>query len=344
MKGFPSHRGELPESCKQHWQVQHYLTVDEDLTVCGCCLLIPCQLRRSVLQQLHESHQGNSRTKQRAHLTVYWPGMDNDIDNMVSHCRQCQTHLPSHSKEPMKAKPRPSRPFEEHTADFRFYGGQCYLIIVNCYTDWPTIAPMGKNVNAAALVTVLRELFSRTAVSDLFWFDGGPQFTSIRFQDFAAQWKFKHQTSSPHYPQSNRKDEATVKSMKKIVHTVWNGRFLDGDKLRKVLLQYRNTPSSRDGLSPAQKLYSRPVQDTLPAHPKSFNSQQQSNLEEAATKADRTQQTVIQYYNRAAHPVPEFHTGTQVALQDPQTKLWDQHGEVIRIGQHYQYAIKTESG
>jgi len=79
---------------------------------------------------------------------------------------------------------------------------------------------MGKNVNAAALIMALRELFSRTAVPDLFWSYGGPQFTSRRFQDFAAQWKFKHQTSSPHYPQSNGKAEATVKSMKKIIRTV----------------------------------------------------------------------------------------------------------------------------
>jgi len=233
--------------------------------------------------------------------------MDDAIDNMISHSRQCQTHLPSHSKETMKAKPRPSRPFEELAADFCFYGGQCYLIIFDCYTDWPTIAPMGKN------------------------------------QDFAAQWKFKHQTSSPHYPQSNRKAEATVKSMK-IIRMVWNGRFLDGDKLCKASLQYRNTPSSRNGLSPAKKLYGRPVQDTLPAYPKLFDSQQQPKLEEAAKKVERTQQTVIQYYNRATHPLPEFHAGTQVALQDPQTMLWDRYGEVIRVGQHRRYVIKMESG
>ena len=71
LKGFPSHRGELPESCKQYWQVWHHLTVDEDLIVCSCHLLIPRQLCRSVLQQFHESHQGSSRTKQRARLIVY---------------------------------------------------------------------------------------------------------------------------------------------------------------------------------------------------------------------------------------------------------------------------------
>jgi len=61
-------------------------------------------------------------------------------------------------KEPMLTKPWLSRPFEELATDFCYHVGQCYLIIVDCYTDWPTIAPMMKNVNAAALITVLREL------------------------------------------------------------------------------------------------------------------------------------------------------------------------------------------
>ena len=51
-------------------------------------------------------------------------------------------------------------------------------------------------------------------------------------------------------------------------------------------MQYRNTPSSQDGLSPAQKLFGHPVQDTLPAHPKSFDPQEQTNLDRAAEKAE----------------------------------------------------------
>ena len=86
-------------------------------------------------------------------------------------------------------------------------------------------------------------------------------------------------------PTIPRKAEATVKLMK-IIHTVWNGRFLEGHKLCKALLQYHNTPSSCEELSQAQKLYGCPVQDTLPANPKSFDSQQQDNLEEAAKKRE----------------------------------------------------------
>ena len=76
----------------------------------------------------------------------------------------------------------------------------------------------------------------------------------LHSRDFDIKYPFSH------YPQSNGKAVATVKAMKRIIRGTWNGRFLDEDKLCKALLQYRNTPSARDGLSPAQKLFGHPMQ------------------------------------------------------------------------------------
>ena len=73
---------------------------------------------------------------------------------------------------------------------------------------------MGHNTTSSHLVRVLRQCFCRTAVPDILWSDGGPQFTSKCFHDFSRQWGFIHKVSSPYYPQSNGKVEAMVKSMK----------------------------------------------------------------------------------------------------------------------------------
>ena len=132
----------------------------------------------------------------------------------------------------------------------------------------------------------LRELFSRTAIPDIFWSDRGPQFTSREFKSFADQWGFHHQTSTPHYPQSNGRAEAAVKSMKRIIRAAWNGRCLNEEKLCRALLQYRNTPSRKDGLSPAQKLYGHPIQDVLPAHHSSFAPKWQRSSQEAQQQAE----------------------------------------------------------
>ena len=107
LKGFPDHQQQLPESCRRFRNVREHLSIDGGFIVHGCRLLISTTMIQQVLSDLHESHQGAVRTKQHARLTVYWPGIDNDIDNIISSCQLCQDHLPSHPKEPLIQKPKP---------------------------------------------------------------------------------------------------------------------------------------------------------------------------------------------------------------------------------------------
>lgn len=47
--------------------------------------------------------------------------------------------------------------------------------------------------------------------------DGGPQFVSQEFQDFAKKWGITHMTSSPMHQQANGKAESAVKIMKTLL-------------------------------------------------------------------------------------------------------------------------------
>ena len=132
-----------------------------------------------------------------------WPGMDNDIENIITACAQCQDHLPS--------------------KDLCSHAGRNYLVWVDCYSDWPIIAPMHNNTTATHLTAVCIEILGQTAVPDILWTDRGPQFTSGVFQNFLHQWGVQHRRSTPHYPQRNGKAEATVKAMKKIIRAAWIG-------------------------------------------------------------------------------------------------------------------------
>ena len=76
---------------------------------------------------------------------------------------------------------------------------------------------MDRSTTASHLIAVCTEIFGQTAVPDVLWTDGDPQFTSRPFQDYLQQWGVLHKKSTPHYPQSVGKAEATVKAMKKIL-------------------------------------------------------------------------------------------------------------------------------
>ena len=70
-KGFPTDKASLPELLKPFWGVKDHLSIDDELIVYGCRLLVPTSLRATMLSRLHEAHQGISRCQARARLTLY---------------------------------------------------------------------------------------------------------------------------------------------------------------------------------------------------------------------------------------------------------------------------------
>ena len=90
-RGFPIAKNPLSECIQPYWSVRHSLSVENGIILKGCQIVIPKPLRQTVLQDLHASHQGQEGMKQRARQVVYWPGLSNDIDNLV---RNCPTQMP----------------------------------------------------------------------------------------------------------------------------------------------------------------------------------------------------------------------------------------------------------
>ena len=96
--------------------------------------------------------------------------------------------------------------------------------------------------------------------------------------------------------------------------------------------------------SPAQNLFGHPVQDILPAHRRSFSPELQQKSQEVEEQAKQTSQSSEAVYNTHTHPLPDIHIGSNVAIQNPQSKLWDIYSIVTDIGPHRRYYVKTGSG
>ena len=132
--------------------------------------------------------------------------------------------------------------------------------------------------------------------------------------------------------------------MKKLISASWAGISVDWNILSHSLLQYRNTPCRKDGQSPAQKLFGHPVQDTLPAHRKSFAPEWQKSVQEAEKAAMETQIQSQQSYNQHAHELSTLQVGNHVAIQNPSSRMWDIYGVITAIGPFRRYFVKTQSG
>ena len=58
-----------------------------------------------------------------------------------------------------------------------------------------------------AVIAGIKSIFSRYGMPELLITDNGPQYACKEIKEFAEKYKFKHTTSSPHFPQSNGQAE-----------------------------------------------------------------------------------------------------------------------------------------
>ena len=164
INGFPGGKAELPDDLKPFWSVRNDLVFDDELIMYGCRLFIPSALRYQVLFNLHESHQGVTRTKERARLAVYWLEIDRDTETIIMASKEGQDELPSLATELMISHTLPDRPFQHLALDFAQFNGGDYLIMIDCYTDWPSIQAMRQNTTVRFLIIALREYFYNISI------------------------------------------------------------------------------------------------------------------------------------------------------------------------------------
>lgn len=341
-KGFPNDNN-IPTSLRQYLNKKDMLCIDQGLVVCGQRLLIPKSMRKEILKRLHSSHQGIEKTRRRARQCVYWPGINNDVENVVKSCKQCQILLPSQQKETMIQDPLPKRPFQIVSADYFQFAGREYLIYTDRLTGWPMVKAFNKEATASNLISTLRKFFEATGVPEMLKTDNGSQFTANNVKKFLSHWAVKHITSSPHYPQSNGHAEVSVKIIKHLIMKSTKNGNLDTDEFTAALIEMRNTPRN-NGLSPSQMLFGYPLRSIIPIHPRSYMKKWQRNVDEADVVRKRQETYAEQKYNTHAKDLPELSPGTLVNLQDHRTGRWSIEGKIVDVAKNRKYLVKKKDG
>ena len=59
---------------------------DDGLLMKDSMAVIPRSLRRRALELAHEGHPGIVKTKQRCRSTIWWPGINAEVERCVQHC------------------------------------------------------------------------------------------------------------------------------------------------------------------------------------------------------------------------------------------------------------------
>ena len=346
--GLPEDKSEWPESLKDFHSVKDKITVQNSVILCGERIFIPAELRPEVLEILHSSHGGVSSMSARASDSVWWPGLQSDIERTRKECRSCDVSAPSQPAAPPTPLPSPAYPFEQICADYFSYGGHKYLVIVDRFSNWLTVHQVKAGAGAEVLVQRLRHHFLTYGASTEIATDGGLEFVSGVTQTFLRQWGVHHRLSSAYHPHSNQRAELGVKIAKRIIRDNTDGSGnLENDKFARALMSYRNTPSRDLNLSPAQIIFGRKLRDHLPILPGNFRPKQEWILSQNQRELSLAKRYERQgeRLTRGTKTLPALEVGDIVSVQNqtgPRAKKWDKTGVVVEIMGHDQYRVKVD--
>lgn len=291
---------------KQYWKDRAMLTVENGLLLRGTRLVIPSAMRDTVLEKVHEGHQGIVKCRERARETVWWPGLSAQLNELVLHCRPCIKRR-NNPAQPLMRSELPDRPWQKLGADMFTLDSTNYLLVVDYYSRYVEIARLTPT-RSEDVVVHLKSMFSRHGIPEVLVSDNGPQFSSGHFAQFAVDYSFKHITSSPKFPQSNGEAERHVQTVKNLLKKA-KDPYLS-------LLAYRATPLA-NGYSPAQLLMGRRLRTTVPQLPSTLLPELPDREKLAATERERRQKDVAVYNKRhRARDLSPLTPGTEVWMAD----------------------------
>ena len=88
---------------------------------------------------LCQGHFGIENCKKRAHLALFWPPINKELEDMISKCPTCLTYRNCQPSETPIKPERPDHPCTKCAADLFHLQGHYYLLIVDYYSKFVVI-------------------------------------------------------------------------------------------------------------------------------------------------------------------------------------------------------------
>ena len=266
-------------------------------------IFVPSKMRASILDKLHSSHSGVSKTKVLARQLYFWPGLSRDIEHLILNCDVCRQFRPSQNEATMSYT-EATTPLQAISTDLFEYGGKDYLVIVDRFSYFIWVKRLHKT-STDRVLHVLDSIFLEFGYPSTIISDNGPQFRT-EFKEYCEKFHIVHTTSSPYNPASNGLAESAVKQAKMLLRKSDNE-----EDFRNRLQAWRNVPTTGSELSPAEKFFGRRQRFGLP----SIDVPPLSPLPRGGT----------------ATKLPALTVGDRVTIQDPLSKEWNVKGTIQAI-------------
>ena len=246
--GWPESREDLPAVVSHYFHFRDELVVQDGVILKGDKVVVPKSLRKELLSELHQSHQGIESTLRRARELIYWPGMSSEIKDHIKSCVECSANARKQQKEPLVSHDVPDRPWAKVATDLLEYDKKDYLVTVDYFSSFFELDRL-YSTSSKAGIQKLKAHFARYGIPDELMSDQGSNLVSEEFKAFEHEYGFRHIYSSPYHWES--------RGCCKVANHSGSYPYL-------VMLDMRNTPQEGLDSSPAQRLMNRRTRTRIP--------------------------------------------------------------------------------
>ena len=91
--GLPMDQKKLPKELHPYWNYRDELSMEDRILLKSYRILIPCTLQMEMLDLIHEGHQGIKKCLLHSRESLFWPGISNEICQIVANVESAKLHL-----------------------------------------------------------------------------------------------------------------------------------------------------------------------------------------------------------------------------------------------------------
>jgi hypothetical protein len=251
---------------------KYYLIVGDTLYRHGIDIVLRhCLTHEEVEHVLNDCHlgacgghlSGMATTQKILRVGYFWPSIFKDCIEAIKKFPPCQIFQKKAHTHPAPLHPIITiGPFAKWGIDFMqckptSVGGHGYIIIaVDYFTKWVEAMPTFLNDGRTAALFIFNHIIARFRVPRAIVTDHRSHFQNQMMSELSTKLGFRHENSSPYYPQANGQVEAINKVLKTMLQrmvgvnkTNWNLQLFS------TLWAYQTSIKTTTGFTPFQLVY-----------------------------------------------------------------------------------------
>ena len=163
------------------------------------------QKHETILKQIHNSHLGLTKCKLHVKQSVYWPGLNDQLEQLILNCPLCLKYSRYKKKQDTHSalgQEVPVFPWTKLATDIFHFEGNSYLLLVDYTSCFPIMRKL-KSMTTQHIADHIKHIFAKYRWPNTLVSDNRPCYASKTFKQLMKEYHVNHITSSPHHPQSN---------------------------------------------------------------------------------------------------------------------------------------------